>query len=71
MKGWLAVFGLVAAIDIHAAVTGQRTLSTTFRETSRRHPYLLTTATAYLVAHLFGVIPPPADPLAHLTRGKP
>lgn len=66
MIGWGVVFGVVAAIDAHAVITGHRTLSTTFRQTSRRHPYLIVGATAYLTAHLFGVLPPLADPLTRL-----
>ena len=64
MKGWAVVFGVVSVIDVHAAVTRKPTLSTSFRRASRRHPYLLTAATAYLVAHLFGLVP--HDPLSRL-----
>lgn len=64
MTGWAAVFGVVAAVDVHAVTTGKPTLSTTFRRASRRHPYLLTGATAYLVAHLFGLVP--HDPLTRI-----
>lgn len=66
MKGWAAVFAAVAVVDLHAVATRQPTLSANFRDASRRHPYLLTAATAYLVAHLFGLVPRTVDPLHRL-----
>ena len=63
MSGWVAVFTVVSAIDTHAILTGRPTLSSTFRAASRRHPVAVTAVTAYLVAHLYGWVPPQIDPL--------
>lgn len=65
MKGWAAVFATVSAVDAHALITGNPTLSSSFKRASREHPYLLIGATAYLVAHLFGLVPRTVDPLQH------
>jgi len=66
VTGWAAIFGLVGVIDAHALLTGRPTLSANFRAASRRHPYLITAATAYLVAHLFGLVPRTVDPLTRI-----
>jgi hypothetical protein len=59
--GWLAVGVLVAVAD----VTGERTMSDTFRMAAR-HPVIGPAVIAgwgVLTAHLFGLVPPQYDPI--------
>lgn len=68
MKGWLAIAAWVVAYDVGAELTGAPTLSTVFRRATRRHPIAMTSGTAYLIAHLYGLIPPERDPLGRCFR---
>ena len=70
MPGWVAVFTVVSAIDTHAILTGRPTLSSTFRAASKRHPVAVPLATTYLVAHLYGWVPPQYDPLRNFRGDK-
>jgi len=68
--GWLAVAVGVLVIDAHAP--RGRTLSHGFARYRRKRPAVVTSVVAYLLAHLYGVVPPRFDPLHRLgvTLGK-
>ena len=66
MRGWLALAAVIAGIDAAAVVSGHRTLSRSFHDGHATHPLLVAAGTAYLLAHLYGVLPAQLDPLSRL-----
>lgn len=66
MKGWLVITATVIGYDLWAATTRNPTLSTIFRERSRRHPIISGICCTYMLAHLHGVIPLQYDPLRRI-----
>jgi hypothetical protein len=58
------VFAVVAVVDAEALLRGKhKTLSCAYRDAAHAHPVVVTAATAYLVAHLYGALPLACDPL--------
>lgn len=63
MKGWLGIALFVAVYDAWAGATGNPTLSREFRDNSRSRPAVVGACTAFMVAHLYGLVPRRVDPL--------
>jgi len=63
MRGWLAIAGVVVGFDVWACRRERDTLSCAFRRAPRA---LTITTSAYVLAHLFGLMPDRVDPLVRL-----
>jgi hypothetical protein len=63
MRPWLVLAASIIALDAYLIQTGQRTLSQEYAAASREHPLLVTAGTAYLLAHLYAVLPVRLDAL--------
>lgn len=61
MNYWAYVLSAVAIFDIWLIQSGRESLSSQYQHASREHPVAVTAATAYLLAHLYGALPPKTD----------
>lgn len=63
MNPWIVLAIFIATYDGWLIASGRPSLSNHYAATSRQHPVLISAATAYLLAHLYGVLPRRTDVL--------
>lgn len=65
--GWIFVAAVVIGYDGYALRTGKTsTLSSSYRSTYRKYPYLVGAGTVYLITHLTGHLPVKYDALRRI-----